>query len=458
MSALRFVSPLPASAATAFAWHARPGAFERLTPPWDDVRIVSRTGDLRGGEVVLSIRQGPLRTTWVAQHSGFVEGREFVDAQVRGPFARWRHVDRFHARGETMCVLEDDIAYALPLAPLSGPAEPMVRRMLGRMFAYRHAVTRADLARHDMTRPRLRVAVTGASGLIGSALVPFLTTGGHEVVRLVRRPPRGADEHEWSPAHGLVSPESLGHVDAVIHLAGEGVASARWTPAVKARIRDSRVGPTARLAESLARLSRPPATFISASAIGLYGDRGDETLTEMSAAGTGFLSEVGVAWEEATRAAEDAGIRVVTPRIGVVIDRRGGALAKMLPAFRAGVGGRLGHGRQYFSWISLEDVLGALLFVLQHPAIRGPVNLTAPVPPTNAEFTATLGHVLRRPTLLSVPAVALRTIFGELARAELLSSKRVVPIALQQAGFHFLHPTLEAALRHTLGTNRLEPA
>lgn len=457
MPALRFVSPLPASAATAFAWHARPGAFERLTPPWDDVRIVSRTGDLRSGEVVLSIRQGPLRTTWVARHSGFVEGREFVDHQVRGPFARWRHVHRFHARGESMCVLEDDITYALPLAPLSGPAEPMVRRMLGRMFAYRHAVTRADLGRHDMTQPRLRVAITGASGLIGSTLVPFLTTGGHEVVRLVRRPPRGADEHEWSPAHGLVSPEHLGHVDAVIHLAGEGVASARWTPAVKARIRDSRIGPSSRLAESLARLPQPPATLISASAIGVYGDRGDETLTEASAPGTGFLADVGQAWEAATAPAAEAGIRVVTPRIGVVIDRRGGALAKMLPAFRAGVGGRLGHGRQYFSWVSLEDVLGAVLFMLQRSDLRGPVNVTAPSPPTNADFTTALGRVLHRPTLVRVPAVALGALFGELAHAELLGSRRVVPAALQQAGFRFLHPTLDAALRHTLGTHRLEP-
>lgn len=458
MPSLRFVSPLPASAATAFAWHGRAGAFERLTPPWDDVRVVSRTGDLRGGEVVLSIRQGPLRLPWVARHSGFVEGREFVDEQVRGPFARWRHVHRFHARGETMCVLEDDIAYALPLSPLSRAAQPAVRGMLARMFAYRHAVTRADLGRHDMRLPRLRMAITGASGLIGSALVPFLTTGGHEVVRLVRRPPHGADEHEWSPEYGLVSPETLGRVDAVIHLAGEGVAGARWTPAVKARIRDSRIGPTSRLAESLARLPQPPATLISASAIGVYGDRGDEILTEASARGAGFLADVGQAWEDATGAAAEAGIRVVTPRIGVVIDARGGALAKMLPAFRAGVGGRLGHGRQYFSWVSLEDVLGAMLFMLQRSDLRGPVNLTAPNPPTNAGFTATLGRVLRRPTLIRVPAVALSALFGELARAELLGSRRVVPVALEQAGFRFLQPTLDEALRHTLGTHRLEPA
>jgi len=329
--------------------------------------------------------------------------------------------------------------------------------MLARMFAYRHAVTRADLGRHDMRLPRLRVAITGASGLIGAALVPFLTTGGHEVVRLVRRPPHGPGEHEWSPERGLVSPETLGHVDAVIHLAGEGVASARWTPAVKARVRDSRIGPTSRLAESLARLPHPPATLISASAIGVYGDRGDETLTEASTPGTGFLADVGQAWEAATGPAAEVGIRVVTPRLGVVIDARGGALAKMLPAFRAGVGGRLGHGRQYFSWVSLEDVLGAVLFMLQRSDMRGPVNLTAPSPPTNAEFTAALGRVLRRPTLLGVPAVALSALFGELARAELLASRRVVPVALQQSGFRFLHPTLDAALRHTLGTHRLEP-
>lgn len=458
MPSLRFVSPLPVDASEAFAWHARPGAFERLTPPWDNVRVVSRTGDLRGGEVVLEVQQGPLRLPWIARHSGYVEGRQFVDEQVRGPFARWHHTHTMLPQDDGTSLLEDAIEYALPLAPLSAPAQPYVRGMLRRMFAYRHAITCADLARHRDAPRRLRIAMTGASGFVGAALVPFLTTGGHDVVRLVRRPPREAGEHEWSPESGIVAPDALGPVDAVIHLAGESVAARRWSPSVKDRIRDSRVEPTRRLAESLTRLPHPPSTFISASAIGIYGARGDERLTEQSTPGTGFLADVGREWEDATHVASDAGIRVVNARIGVVLDSRGGALRKMLPPFRGGLGGTLGSGRQYFSWISLEDVLGALLFLLHRDDIRGPVNLTAPAPQTNAAFTRTLGRVLRRPAIVPVPAFVLTALFGELARAELLSSKRVMPAVLQRAGFPFLHPTLDAALRHTLGTHRLEPA
>jgi uncharacterized protein (TIGR01777 family) len=247
-------------------------------------------------------------------------------------------------------------------------------------------------------------------------------------------------------------------VDAVIHLAGMGVARSRWTPSVKARIRDSRVGPTAVLVRSLGELASPPSTFISASAIGYFGDRGDQVLTEDTAPGTGFLPELCQAWEASAQGAERLGIRVVTARLGIVLDARGGALASMLPPFRAGVGARLGSGRQYFSWISLEDTIGALLFLLQTTSIAGPVHLTAPDPPTNGEFTRTLGAVLRRPAGLVVPAPALSALFGEIARAELLASKRVVPRALQDAGFPFLYPRLEQALRHTLGVEELAPA
>jgi uncharacterized protein len=457
MPIIRFTSPMPAPAAELFDWHLREGAFERLAPPWDDVRVVSRSGDVRDGEVRLAIRKGPLTLPWVARHSDFVDGEQFVDEQVRGPFARWRHVHRVEAAGSDHSVLDDAISFKLPLAPLSAPALPGVRRMLRRMFAYRHAITHADLARHAGGAP-LRVAVTGASGLIGSALVPFLTTGGHEVIRLVRRPPRNPDEHEWSPDIGLVRPETLPPLDAVIHLAGASVADRRWTPEVKARIHSSRVGPTAALVRSLGQLSVPPATFIGASAIGYFGDRGDEVLTESSPPGRGFLPDVSVAWEGEAREAERYGMRAVQARIGIVLDARGGALGRMLLPFRMGVGGRLGHGGQYFSWIALEDVVGALLFILRLPSITGPVHLTAPDPPTNAAFTRTLGRVLRRPTLLAAPARALSLMLGEFAEAELLASKRVVPGLLQATGFPFLLPTLAGALRFTLGHEELAPA
>lgn len=468
----RFSTTLPASRARALAWHAQPGALARLLPPWDAVRVRSREGSLRDGRVVLEMRQGPVRVTWDARHdpAGYVDDVQFVDTQASGPFADWRHVHRLDETpsdrpgGSPLptptpdsCTLTDEITWRLPLDPLSAPGRPVVEQVLRRMFAYRHWVTRADLARHR-TGTAMRIAITGATGLVGSALVPFLQGGGHDVIRLVRGTPRAGGEHQWSPERGLLDAAALGPLDAVIHLAGENVAGARWTPAVKARIRDSRVGPTSALARSLAALPTPPRVLISASAIGYYGARGDEPLTETSAPGQGFLPEVCQAWEAATQPAEDAGIRVVHPRFGIILDARGGALGKMTLPFRLGLGGPLGSGRQYYSWVGMEDVLGALLFALTHDAVRGPMNVTAPTPVTNAEFTRTLGRVLRRPAVLPVPAFGLSLLFGEMAEAELLSSKRVLPAVLQQHGFTFLLPTLEQALRHTLGRHDARPA
>jgi uncharacterized protein (TIGR01777 family) len=454
-----FSTPLPADAARAFAWHAQPGALARLLPPWDRVRVRSREGSLRDGQVVLELRQGPLTLTWDARHdaAGFVDGTQFVDTQASGPFAHWRHEHRVEPGAQAgSSVLHDIVRWRLPLDPLSWPARPMVERVLRRMFAYRHWVTAADLARHQ-PGAAMRIAITGATGLVGTALAPFLQGGGHEVIRLVRGAPRGPGEHRWSPEAGLTDPAALGPLDAVIHLAGENVAGARWTPAVKARIRDSRIGPTTALARSLAAMPVKPRVFISASAIGYYGNRGGEPLTERSAPGQGFLPETCQAWEAAADPARAAGIRVVHPRFGIILDARGGALGKMRLPFSLGLGGPLGAGTQYFSWVGMEDVLGALLFALTHDEVAGPINVTAPNPVTNAEFTRTLGRVLRRPAVIPVPAFALTALFGEMADAELLGSKRVLPAALQQAGFPFLHPHLEDALRFTLGRVEATP-
>ena len=295
----------------------------------------------------------------------------------------------------------------------------------------------------------MRIAITGASGFVGTALVPFLHDAGHDVVRLVRGTPRGPGEHRWSTESGLVDAGTLGPLDAVIHLAGENIAGGRWTRARKARIRDSRVGPTQALAQSLATGPVRPRVFISISAIGIYGDRGHEVLTEQSASGHGFLPEVCQAWEAAAEPAREAGIRVVHPRFGIILDSHGGALGRMKLPFRLGIGGRLGRGTQYYSWVGMEDVLAALQFALTQAQVQGAVNVTAPNPVTNAEFTRTLARVLRRPALIPVPAFALKALFGELAEAELLSSKRVLPAALEGAGFTFLQPRLEDALRFT---------
>lgn len=295
----------------------------------------------------------------------------------------------------------------------------------------------------------MHIAVTGASGLVGSTLVPLLSAGGHRVTRLVRRA-AGDGEATWDPAGG-VDLSALEDVGAVVHLAGENIAAARWTAAVKQRIRDSRVQGTRVLCEALARSPRPPNVLVCASAIGFYGDRDAEELTEESAAGTGFLAEVVRDWEAATGPARAAGIRVVNLRFGVILSAKGGALAKMLLPFKLGAGGRVGDGKQYWSWISIDDAAGAVDHCIMTDGLSGPVNAVAPRPVTNEEFTKTLGHVLRRPTVLPMPAFAARLVLGEMADDLLLASARVVPRQLERTGYVFRQPELESALRHVLG-------
>lgn len=303
----------------------------------------------------------------------------------------------------------------------------------------------------DKTGAGRRVAVSGASGLIGRRLCEVLAEAGWVVAPLVRRAPRsGTAEIHWDPPGGEVDAASLQGTDAVVHLAGENIAGGRWTAARKAAIRDSRVVGTTLLSQCLASLDPPPRVLVSASAIGFYGDRGDELLTEESRAGRGFLPEVCQAWEAATGAARAAGIRVVNLRIGVVLAAEGGALAKMLGPFKLGLGGQLGNGRQYLSWISRDDLVRAILHVLERDDLHGPVNAVAPQRLTNAEFTATLGRVLGRPTLARVPALAVRALFGEMGRDLLLASTRVVPRRLEHSGFVFQHPDLPCALRDVL--------
>jgi uncharacterized protein (TIGR01777 family) len=299
----------------------------------------------------------------------------------------------------------------------------------------------------------MRVLVSGASGFIGSALVPTLTAGGHTVTRLVRSTPRpGQAEIPWNPAARSIGTPALEGLDAVVHLAGENIASGRWTAAKKASIRDSRVQGTSVLCEALAQLVNPPKALLCASAIGYYGDRGQTILREESLPGTGFLAEVCQAWEAATAPAVQRGIRVVHLRFGVVLSPAGGPLATMLTPFRLGLGGVVGTGKQYISWIALDDVLGAIQHALSTETLEGPVNVVAPQAVTNQEFTTTLGRVLRRPTRLPLPAFAARLLFGEMADALLLASTRVTPARLVASGYTFQYPKLEEALRHLLRT------
>ncbi|MGW0764822.1 TIGR01777 family oxidoreductase [Streptomyces sp. NPDC002676] len=294
--------------------------------------------------------------------------------------------------------------------------------------------------------PLSRIAVAGASGLIGSALVRSLTADGHEVVRLVRRAARGTDEVCWDPEGRYVDAAGLAGCDVVVDLAGAGVGDRRWTAEYKRRIRDSRVLGTAALAEAVAALPEPPRVFVSGSAIGFYGDTGDRAVDEDAPAGEGFLPSLCVEWEAAAAPAQEAGVRTVFARTGLVVARSGGAWGRLFPLFRAGLGGQLGNGRQYWSYIALHDEVAALRHLIDNEALSGPFNLTAPEPLTNRQITEAMGRVLHRPTLCAVPAPVLRVVLGEMA-GDVLGSQRVLPRRLLESGFGFAFPGIDDAIR-----------
>lgn len=295
----------------------------------------------------------------------------------------------------------------------------------------------------------MKVAITGASGLIGTALVQHLRAEGHEVLRLVRRPAQSPDEVSWDPATGTVDLDGLAGTEGVVNLSGAGVGDHRWTDPYKREILDSRIDSTHTIVAAITQLDPMPRVLVSASAIGFYGDTGDRAVDETAPAGQGFLADVVRAWEAASVPAATAGIRVANPRTGLVVSSRGGAWARMFPLFKWGLGGKLGPGSQYWSWISMRDEVRALRFLLEDDSLSGPVNLTAPLPVTNAEVTRVMGKVLGRPTILPAPAFALKAVLGEFS-TEVLGSARVLPSALENAGFPFEDGTIESAIRAAL--------
>jgi hypothetical protein len=444
---------LPVSVEKAYAWHERLGALDRLLPPWEAIEVTERgDGVQNGSRVVLTHRWGPLRFRWVAEHCDCERGHRFRDVQRSGPFRHWDHTHCFEPDGEGS-VLRDAVEYEVPggsLGALLGGR--YVRRKLDCMFAHRHRTLAEDLRLHEQyaDAPGIRVLVSGSRGLIGKALVPLLTTGGHDVVRLVRGG-AGAGDAGWSPERGELDQQALAGLDAVVHLAGENIAAARWTTSFKQKVRTSRVRATRLLCESLARQVRPPRVLVSASAVGFYGDRGDTVLDEESGGGTGFLADVAREWEAATRPAEEAGVRVVHLRFGMVLSPLGGALRRLLPIFKFALGGPVGTGRQYWSWIGIDDAAGAIYHALMTESLAGPVNAVAPAAVTNRDFCRVLARVLRRPAWLPLPAAVARLALGEMANELLLASTRVAPRRLLQSGYRFRDDDLEDALRHMLG-------
>lgn len=439
------VTAMPVDAAALWAWHAAPGAFARLVPPWSRVDLqLAPVGLSAGTPVRLRQKVGPVWTTWESRITESQEPRGFVDEAGSSPFRSWRHAHTFDDRG-----VADTITWEVPGGALGGwLVARRVEAELARAFAWRHRVTAEDLALHARFRhlPRLVVGVTGASGLVGMALCALLTSGGHTVVPFVRR---GGDGIPWDPAKGVLDPERLAGLDAIVHLAGESVAQ-RWTPAAKERILQSRVGGTSLLAGAVARCSRPPGVLVNASAVGFYGDR-REPVDEASARGDGFLADVVTAWEAA---AEGAGTRVVSLRLGTVVSGRGGALAAMLPAFRAGLGGPMGSGRQAWPWVSLDDVVGMAYHALLDATWRGPVNTVAPEQVTQGELASALGRALARPACTPAPAPVLKAAMGEMAQRLLLEGAPVVPRRATELGYRWRRPSLAEALAVELGQER----
>ena len=446
-SASEFRLDLPDPIDAVFDWHRRPGGLARLLPPWQPLRIVAEAASLRDGTAVIGL---PAGRRWVARHSpsDYVEGRVFVDQLCSRPFVvpvRWNHRHEFQARA-TGTTLVDRVD------------SPAPRALLSPMFAYRHRQLADDLAAHRRFGgpSPLTVAVTGSSGLVGGALTPFLTTGGHRVIRLVRRPPRHRDERQWYP--DCPDPTLFDGVDAVVHLAGASIAG-RFSAEHRRRIRESRIEPTRRLAAAAA--SAGVSVFVSASAIGFYGpDRGDQVLTEASAAGGGFLAGVVEDWESAARtgAGRESSMRTVLVRTGIVQSPRGGALRLQRPLFAAGLGGPLGGGRQWVSWIGIDDLLDIYLRAVTDPGLSGPVNAVAPHPVRQRDYAETLGRVLHRPAVLPTPTLGPRMLLGESGAREVAkASQRVSPAVLDAAGHAFRFPELEPALRHLLGRARVSP-
>jgi len=401
---------------------------------------------------------GLMKMTWIAEHTAYDPPHHFADKMVKGPFWRWHHNhDLSEVNGVT--TVTDEVTYQVPFGPLGNLVDrilggALVRSRITRMFTARELRLQRDLEQHGRyaSQQRKKVLVAGSSGCIGTQLVAFLDTGGHNVWRLVRRPAKqGAKELEWYPERGELDSSILEGFDVVIHLGGVGIGDKRWNKRRKHMIRDSRVNSTKLLANAISSLENKPECFMLASAVGWYGDRADEELTEESSHGEGFLPDVCKEWEAAASAVEGAGIRTVFIRTGIVLSATAGALGKMLLPFKLGAGGPIGGGKQWMSWISLDDEIYAINHLMMNADSKGVYNLTSPNPVIQKGFAKTLGKVLRRPAFAPLPKFIVKILFGEMGEKLTLESQRALPNRLTAEGYQFVHEDLELGLRDTLG-------
>ncbi len=469
---------LPASIETCFAYHERLGALNRLLPPWESVSIERSDNSLEpGSEVLLKARLCGLTFHWLARHEQLDRPKRFVDRQVTGPFAEWRHEHCFESLDKNRTRLVDRIQYQLPFGTLgSRISQSIVERKLSSMFEYRHRITQQDLqfgsliesATGGMATSK-RVAVSGSHGLIGTQVVSLLSVLGHRVIRLERPEARSrlamtepVSPHSlvanqptstvWDPQSGLATPQDLNGLDAIIHLAGKGIGDGRWTERTKADLTSSRVDATSILVGQLSKLPQPPKAFISASGVGIYGDRGSEELDESQPASNDFLGQLALGWEQASQMLVNCGTRVCVGRLGIVLTPAGGALAKMLPTFRWGLGGRFGSGKQYWSWIGHQDAVSAFVWMALNEKCRGPYNFVSGSA-TNQEFTNRLATTLSRPAFLPVPAFVLRTAMGGMADSLLLNSTRASGHHLVESGYRMRQTDLSQTFRELLGVH-----
>ena len=438
-----------------FDWFERRGSFRRLMPPWEVAEEVRADETLENGaQRIFRFPMGPIKMTWVAEHLGYEPPEKFEDVMKKGPFRSWHHVHRFVEK-DVGTVVHDEVEYKLPMGFLGRIfGSRNVRNRLDRMFRARELRLIRDLQRHSDFKhlPRKRILLAGSSGLIGRQLAAFLDTGGHEIWRLVRRAPKdGQNEIQWTPSEGLIDASSLEGFDIVIHLGGAGIGDRRWTKARMALIEKSRTESTELLAKTLANLSQKPDVFLVSSAIGWYGDRGDEILNEKSQPGSGFLPDTCLAWEASAEFARKAGIRTIHARTGVVLDASGGAFEKMLLPAKMGAGGPIGFGRQWFSWISMDDQIYAMHHLVMSSDTEGAYNITSPEPLQQKQFAKALGRVLRRPAFMPTPPLAIWFLYGKMGVALTTESQRVMPARLTETGYRFQHQDAESALRDALG-------
>ncbi len=458
-------SVIPNNVNIIFDYHTRNGALERLVPPWSRLKVVSQKGGIDNDAIsIFQIKLGPINFKWVSKHFGYIHNNQFQDKMIRGPFQKWVHTHSFIPQGANQCIIEDKINYVPKLGKIcSEIIRKRIQNYLNQFFLYRSRILVNDLYFEKMVLEKeKKILITGSHGLIGSALIPLLTNlGKHKITSLVRNT-NNKNKHSksntghqkiiyWDPEHKKLNHHDLENFDIIIHLAGENIFG-RWTDTKKQKILNSRIEGTALLSESLTKLSNPPSLLICASAIGYYGNRPNEVLTEESSSGDGFLSDVCQEWENATKDASKIGIRVVNTRFGMVLTPKGGILHKLLESFKLGLGITIGGNKdQYINWISIEDVIKSICYSIINTSIQGAVNVVSPNPVTNLEFSNTLKKLYNTKLSIPINQHITKLIFGQMSDELLSTNMYVIPQKLISTGYKFFNPELEDTLRFLLG-------